>query len=241
MIGASRRPSLPFERQLHRYARLGYRALRALHPRASVAQHRPGRREISDNVRTSGEGGRAYLVTKELPMAVLFQDLVAMLRADPNKNAGVRLSIQDTHAGNWVANGDLEYREEEMHKVVDDVLYKGPSSFGIKALNNATFNETMRGSWGEYQSFLVEDPAPEMWDVKIFRSGLQRHPGPGLPYEDALPELYLATPSRPHLGTISVQLRAEANGMYSGVGQSPIDQNKSAVYVLSLDVAFKIG
>ncbi len=103
---------------------------------------------------------------------------------------------------------------------------------GVKVLNNLAYNTGVRGSWGEYQTFVVEEPAVEYWDMKLESLTSAIPFKPGLTFPPPTITIGMGTyrtrpPYTVALGSHGVFL--------NGVGEGPVDATAHAMYAITFD------
>ena len=173
-------------------------------------------------------------------MANTFPQILDQLRQQAQPHVvNVMLTIHSENRNVFYGYGGLLYSQTRPLRparfFVDVLSSKYPTSGNdsVKFLNNISYSvdPNLRGSWGENQTFLVQEAAVEYWIVSIeslFYVG-PILPGVSLPP----PSLSISMASyRPQRGTFSVDLNSQ--GLFlTGMGESPFDPSVRASYVMS--------
>lgn len=101
----------------------------------------------------------------------------------------------------------------------------------MRVLNNANYNPVYRGSWGEYQSFIVHDALSEVWEIRIDppQRVLTRI---GAPPSQSPPRVTITMLNRPNRIPWSVDL-VDENAFIRGIGPDPYFPNEKALYCIA--------
>ena len=111
--------------------------------------------------------------------------------------------------------------------ISNEYLTTGLLNADVKVLNNIAYDskEAHRGSWGEYQTFIVKEPSSELWQIRIDperQDGLIRNS----------PRIAITLFNRPDRTSWGVELKDD-NGFLRGIGPDPFVTTEKALYVVS--------
>lgn len=110
----------------------------------------------------------------------------------------------------------------------------------VKVLHNGIYSQD-KGSWGEYQSFLVQEPAAKVWGIRITPPQPLLVPF-GSPPSQSLAQVTITLPDRPDRIPWSVDL-TDDNAFVRGVGLDPYFPNEKAFYCVAFGaiVPYAVG
>jgi hypothetical protein len=118
----------------------------------------------------------------------------------------------------------------ELQPVTSIYLSTVPGPFSV--LNNVSYSTDLnwRGQWSPYmtfnQTFIVKEPVPESWDIRI-------DPGSQFPRPLAYkPRVTISIPERPEQPPWSVDL-TEEDGFLRGIGAAPTAPAEKASYCIA--------
>jgi hypothetical protein len=114
-------------------------------------------------------------------------------------------------------------------RFVSDYIGTDPGAFRV--LNNVSYSgdPVLRGQRDEYQTFIVKEPVPERWNVRI--DPRSRFPRPvGSPVGNP-PRITIEVPDRPQQRPWSVDLDEE-DGFLRGIGADPTVPGEKASYCI---------
>ena len=126
------------------------------------------------------------------------------------------------------------------HLSTEQVLNEYFSNALVKVLHNGSYSGD-KGTWGEYQSFLVQGPAAKVWGIRIDPPQPVLVPFGSPPLQSPI-QLTLTLPERPDRIPWSVDL-TDDNAFVRGVGPDPYFPNERALYCLAFGaiVPYKAG
>lgn len=103
----------------------------------------------------------------------------------------------------------------------------------VKVLNNINYSldNTLRGSWGDYQTFLAKEPASELWNIRI-----------DPPFQTS-PRFRFLSQSQPHIAITMPGIALPAanwlvyltddDAFLRGIGPDPVAPNEKALYTIA--------
>jgi hypothetical protein len=181
-------------------------------------------------------------------MAMSLNDIMSVLRTktDPHvvgitltvhSQARSQTRIHNLHQGHghnaYYGYGVLLYIKQRPPFAKRGSEYLGGGfNTAVKVLNNMSFSSdlSLRGSWGENQTFLVKEPASEFWQISIV-------PGTSLrllfgSFLITPPQITITIPNRPNIATWHVAL-TDDDAFLRGIGPDPFAANEKALYCVA--------
>jgi hypothetical protein len=177
-------------------------------------------------------------------MAMSLNDVMSVLRTKTDPHVvGITLTIHSQarsssrnsqfHQGHghnvYYGYGELLYtlQKPPLRSGITDYLAGGLNT-AVKVLNNLSFSSdlALRGSWGENQTFLVKEPASNLWQITIV-PGVSRSRLGSFP-----PQITITIPDKPDIANWHVDLTDE-NAFLRGTGPDPFVISEKASYCIA--------